>query len=66
MEPGIFDYIGGDETTWEYDPMRSLAQDGQLMSHTHRGFWQAMDTLRDRSYLEERWKLGEAQWRVWP
>ncbi|KGK26808.1 Glucose-1-phosphate cytidylyltransferase [compost metagenome] len=66
LEPGIFDYIGGDETTWEYDPMRSLAQDGQLMSHTHRGFWQAMDTLRDRSYLEERWKLGEAQWRVWP
>jgi len=65
LEPGIFDYIDGDETTWEYDPMRSLAQDGQLMSHTHRGFWQAMDTLRDRSYLEERWKSGEAQWRVW-
>ncbi|MBF8757330.1 MULTISPECIES: glucose-1-phosphate cytidylyltransferase [Pseudomonas] len=66
LEPGIFDYIDGDETTWEYDPMRSLAQNGQLMSHTHRGFWQAMDTLRDRSYLEERWKSGEAQWRVWP
>ncbi|CAB5525291.1 Glucose-1-phosphate cytidylyltransferase [Pseudomonas putida] len=65
LEPGIFDYIDGDETTWEYDPMRSLAQNGQLMSHTHRGFWQAMDTLRDRSYLEERWKSGEAQWRVW-
>lgn len=65
LEPGIFDYIDGDETTWEYDPMRSLAQDGQLMSHMHRGFWQAMDTLRDRSYLEERWKSGEAQWRVW-
>lgn len=45
--------------------MRALAQDGQLMSHTHRGFWQAMDTLRDRNYLEERWKSGEAQWRVW-
>ena len=66
LEPGIFDYIDGDDTTWEYEPMRALAQDGQLMSHTHRGFWQAMDTLRDRNYLEERWKLGEAQWRVWP
>lgn len=66
LEPGIFDYIEGDDSTWEYEPMRGLAEAGQLMSHVHRGFWQAMDTLRDRSYLEERWKLGEAQWRVWP
>ncbi|WP_176513094.1 glucose-1-phosphate cytidylyltransferase [Pseudomonas faucium] len=66
LEPGIFDYIEGDDSTWEYEPMRALAQSGQLMSHVHRGFWQAMDTLRDRSYLEERWKSGEAQWRVWP
>lgn len=66
LEPGIFDYIEADDSTWEYEPMRGLAEDGQLMSHVHRGFWQAMDTLRDRSYLEERWKLGEAQWRVWP
>jgi glucose-1-phosphate cytidylyltransferase len=65
LEPGIFDYIEGDNTTWEYEPMRALANNGQLMTHTHRGFWQAMDTLRDRSYLEERWKSGEAKWRVW-
>ncbi|MFJ3076641.1 glucose-1-phosphate cytidylyltransferase [Pseudomonas sp. NPDC087029] len=65
LEPGIFDYIEGDDTTWEYEPMRALASNGQLMTHTHRGFWQAMDTLRDRTYLEERWKSGEAQWRVW-
>ena len=65
LEPGVFDYIEGDATTWEYEPMRALAQDGQLMTHVHRGFWQAMDTLRDRSYLEERWKANEAQWRLW-
>lgn len=65
LEPGVFDYIEGDVTTWEYEPMRALAQDGQLMTHVHRGFWQAMDTLRDRSYLEERWKADEAQWRIW-
>jgi glucose-1-phosphate cytidylyltransferase len=65
LEPGVFDYIEGDATTWEYEPMRALAQDGQLMTHVHRGFWQAMDTLRDRSYLEERWKADEAQWRLW-
>ncbi|OUM35093.1 glucose-1-phosphate cytidylyltransferase [Pseudomonas putida] len=65
LEPGVFDYIDGDATTWEYEPMRALAQDGQLMTHVHRGFWQAMDTLRDRSYLEERWKADEAQWRIW-
>lgn len=65
LEPGIFDFIGGDDTTWEYEPMRSLAERGELMSHVHRGFWQPMDTLRDRNYLEERWKSGEAKWRVW-
>ncbi|WP_409488677.1 glucose-1-phosphate cytidylyltransferase [Pseudomonas promysalinigenes] len=65
LEPGIFDYIEGDNITWEYEPMRALANNGQLMTHTHRGFWQAMDTLRDRTYLEERWKSGEAKWRVW-
>ena len=65
LEPGVFDYIEGDVTTWEYEPMRALAQDGQLMTHVHRGFWQAMDTLRDCSYLEERWKADEAQWRIW-
>ncbi|MDR2315675.1 MULTISPECIES: glucose-1-phosphate cytidylyltransferase [unclassified Pseudomonas] len=65
LDPGVFDYIEGDATTWEYEPMRALAQDGQLMTHVHRGFWQAMDTLRDRSYLEERWKADEAQWRIW-
>lgn len=66
LEPGVFDYIEGDDTTWEYEPMRQLAEQGQLMSHLHRGFWQPMDTLRDRVLLEERWKSGQAEWRVWP
>tara|TARA_Y100001951_G_scaffold104712_2_gene117341 strand:- start:2684 stop:3454 length:771 start_codon:yes stop_codon:yes gene_type:complete len=65
LEPGVLAYIEGDATTWEYEPMRRLAEEGQLMSHLHRGFWQPMDTLRDRTLLEERWKNGQAEWRVW-
>lgn len=65
LEPDIFRYIDGDQTTWEYEPMRQLAQEGQLMCHTHTGFWQAMDTLRDRVLLEERWNSGRAEWRLW-
>jgi glucose-1-phosphate cytidylyltransferase len=58
-------YIGGDATTWEREPLRALAGEGQLASFRHRGFWQAMDTLRDRNRLEQLWDTGEAPWRVW-
>ncbi|HZX15321.1 MAG TPA: glucose-1-phosphate cytidylyltransferase [Pseudomonas sp.] len=65
LEPAVIDYIDGDATTWEFEPMRTLASEGQLMSHLHRGFWQPMDTLRDRVLLEEHWRSGEAEWQLW-
>ena len=65
LEPAVLDYIASDATTWEFEPMRTLASEGQLMSHLHRGFWQPMDTLRDRVLLEERWSSGEAEWQLW-
>ena len=65
LEPGVFDYIEGDATTWEQEPMRQLADEGQLMSFLHHGFWQPMDTLRDKTLLEERWSLGKAEWKLW-
>ncbi len=65
LEPAVLDYIEGDSTIWEQEPMRSLAESGQLMSYLHRGFWQPMDTLRDRTLLEERWSRGQAEWQVW-
>lgn len=65
LEPQVLDYISGDATGWEHEPMRELSRDGQLMSHLHRGFWQPMDTLRDRVLLEERWQSGKAEWQVW-
>lgn len=65
LEPGVFDYIEGDATTWEQEPMRRLAEEGQLMSFLHHGFWQPMDTLRDKSLLEDRWSQGKAEWKLW-
>ena len=65
LEPAVIDYIEDDATTWEFEPMRALASEGKLMSHLHRGFWQPMDTLRDRVFLEDRWKSGEAEWQLW-
>ncbi|PKF73070.1 glucose-1-phosphate cytidylyltransferase [Pseudomonas fluvialis] len=65
LEPAVLDYIEGDATIWEQEPMRTLAESGQLMSYLHRGFWQPMDTLRDRTLLEERWSRGQAEWQVW-
>jgi len=65
LEPAVLEYIQGDATTWEDEPMRRLAEDGQLMSHLHRGFWQPMDTLRDRTLLETHWKNGDAAWQLW-
>ncbi len=65
LEPGVIDFIGDDRTTWEFEPMRELAAQGQLMSYLHRGFWQPMDTLRDRVFLEERWSSDQAAWHLW-
>ncbi|WP_312513290.1 glucose-1-phosphate cytidylyltransferase [Stutzerimonas nitrititolerans] len=65
LEPGVFDYIGGDGNIWEQEPMRRLADDGQMMTHLHHGFWQPMDTLRDRNLLEDHWNNGQAEWKLW-
>ena len=65
LEPGVFDYIEGDETQWEKEPLENLARDGQLMAYRHTSFWQCMDTLREKQILEKYWDSGEAPWRVW-
>jgi len=65
FEPGIFDYIAGDEVPLEREPMMRLAADGQLMSYRHDGFWQPMDTLREKWALETLWQSGKAPWKVW-
>jgi len=65
MEPGIFDYIENDTTILEKDPLENLAHDGQLVTYKHRGFWQPMDTLRDKIHLEQLWKKDQAPWKVW-
>jgi glucose-1-phosphate cytidylyltransferase len=64
LEPSALDHIEGDATIWENQPLQRLAQDGQLMSYRHSGFWQAMDTLRDKNQLNELWATG-APWKVW-
>lgn len=65
LEPGVIDLIDGDGTVWEREPMEHLARDGQLSAFRHSGFWQPMDTLRDRMVLEELWESGRAPWKVW-
>lgn len=65
LEPGVFEYIDGDTTQWEKEPMERLAADGQLMAYKHTSFWQCMDTLRDKKLLEELWERGNAPWKVW-
>jgi glucose-1-phosphate cytidylyltransferase len=65
LSPKVFDYIQGDDTVWEHDPMERLAREGQMSAYVHKGFWQPMDTLRDKSYLEELWQSGKAPWKVW-
>jgi len=65
LEPGVFDYIEGDDTQWEREPMERLAADGQLMAYRHNGFWQCMDTLRDKRLLESLWQSGKSPWAVW-
>ena len=65
MEPQIFDLIDGDNTVFEQEPVNALIKDGQLMSRLHRGYWQCMDTLREKQKLEELWNSGNAPWKVW-
>ena len=65
LEPGIFDYIEGDATQWELEPMQRLAADGQLMAYRHSSFWQCMDTMRDKHVLETLWSSGNPPWRIW-
>ena len=65
LNRAVLDYIDGDHTLWERDPMERLAADGQLMAFQHDGFWQPMDTLRERRLLEELWATGSAPWKVW-
>ena len=63
--PKVGDYIDGDDTVWEREPMERLAAEGELGAYFHEGFWQPMDTLRDRRQLEEMWASGKAAWKVW-
>ena len=65
LEPQVFDYIDGDDCVFEQVPLKRLAEEGQLMSYQHRGFWQCMDTLREKIELENLWKSGKAPWKVW-
>ncbi|MCG8545298.1 MAG: glucose-1-phosphate cytidylyltransferase [Alphaproteobacteria bacterium] len=62
LEPGVFDYIDGDMTQWEHEPMERLAADKQLMAYRHTSFWQCMDTLRDKHLLESLWNAGDPPW----
>ena len=65
LKPSVIDLIKDDATIWEREPLRDLANNGQLMAFEHSGFWQPMDTLRDKNYLEELWDSGKAPWKVW-
>jgi glucose-1-phosphate cytidylyltransferase len=65
LEPAVFDFIDGDATVWEQEPLQRLAHLNQLSAFRHTGFWQPMDTLRDKMYLEDLWKSGEPPWKVW-
>lgn len=66
LEPEVLDRIDGDDTVWERAPLEGLARDGALSAYRHDGFWQPMDTLRDKRLLEELWSTGQAPWKVWP
>jgi glucose-1-phosphate cytidylyltransferase len=65
LEPEVIDYVEDDQTPWEAGPLERLARDGQLMAYQHAGFWQAMDTLRERNHLEQLWASGQAPWKNW-
>jgi len=65
LEPSVFELIEGDNSSWEQDPLRSLARDGELNAYKHKSFWQPMDTLRDHKLLQKYWESGFAPWKVW-
>ncbi|MGI9179347.1 MAG: glucose-1-phosphate cytidylyltransferase [Longimicrobiaceae bacterium] len=65
FEPGVMEYIQGDQTPLEREPLDRLAVEGELMAYRHEGFWQPMDTLREKHLLEELWASGEAPWKIW-
>jgi glucose-1-phosphate cytidylyltransferase len=65
LSPKVLDYIPADETPWEAEPLTRLAKEGQLHAYHHHGFWHAMDTLRDKTYLDSLWSTGQAPWRTW-
>ena len=65
LSPKVLNYIEGDHILFEREPMNMLARDGQLAAFFHSGFWQPMDTLRDKNHLEELWASGKAPWKTW-
>ena len=65
LEPEVYDYIDGDDTQWEREPLERLAKDSQLMAYKHGSFWQCMDTLREKHILETMWESGNAPWKTW-
>ena len=65
LEPEVFDYIDGDETVFEREPLERLVADGQLNAYKHNGYWQCMDTQREKEQLERLWNSGNAPWKVW-
>ena len=65
LSPKVLDYVEGDATIWESEPMERLAREGELSAYRHSGFWQPMDTLRDRRELEQMWVSGNAEWKIW-
>lgn len=65
LEPKVFDYLEDDSTVWEREPLEKLSRDGQLSAYIHTGFWQPLDTLRDKNNLEKLWASGKAPWKIW-
>lgn len=65
LKPKVLDYLTDDGTVWEQEPLMNLAEDDELMAYEHHGFWQPMDTLRDKNLLEELWESGKAPWKTW-
>jgi len=65
LTPKVLSYIKGDSTVWEQEPLMRLADEGELMAFEHQGFWQPMDTLRDKNLLEELWEAEKAPWKTW-
>ncbi|MDF1522389.1 MAG: glucose-1-phosphate cytidylyltransferase [Trueperaceae bacterium] len=66
LEPGVIDYVDGDDVPWERAPLERLASEGQLVGYRHHGFWSCMDTLKERNMLEDLWREGQAPWCIWP